>query len=155
MDGLSQKLQRIYRTYGIATSFKPHSTLRKQLVSPKDLNPADKKSGVVYEIRCTSCPDIYIGHTGRQLGERWKEHKSLSPSCKLLLLQNISSPPAILLIGRISKFWTEKIGSIPPPPARCRRPFTSKRRNLHWTVTKDWSYHPYIMDSSDWRHQGH
>ena len=39
--------------------------------------------------------------------------------------------------------------------ARCGRPFTSKRRNLHWTVTKDWSYRPYIMDSSDWRHQGH
>ena len=83
VDGLSQKLQRIYRTYGIATSFKPHSILRKQLVSPRDLTPADKKSGVVYEIHCTNCPDIYIGHTGRQLGERLKEHKSLAPSCKL------------------------------------------------------------------------
>ena len=68
---------------GIATSFKPHSTLRKQLVSPKDPTPADKKSGVVYEIHCTNCPDIYIGHTGRQLGERLKEHKSLAPSRKL------------------------------------------------------------------------
>ena len=83
VDGLSQKLQRIYRTYGIATSFKPHSTWRKQLVSPKDPTPADKKSGVVYEIHCTNCPDIYIGHTGRQLGERLKEHKSLDPSRKL------------------------------------------------------------------------
>ena len=83
MDGLSQELQRIYRTCGIATSFKPHSTLRKQPVSPKDPTPADKKSGVVYEIHCMTCPDIYIGHTGRQLGERLKEHKSLAPSRKL------------------------------------------------------------------------
>ena len=83
VDGLSQELQRIYRTYGIATSFKPYSTLRKQLVSPKDPTPADKKSGVVYEIHCTNCSDIYIGHTGHQLGERLKEHKSLAPSRKL------------------------------------------------------------------------
>ena len=83
MDSLLQKLQRIYKTYGIAISFKPHRTLRKQLESHKDPTPADKKSGVVYEIHCMNCPDIYIGHTGRQLGERLKEHKSLVPSRKL------------------------------------------------------------------------
>ena len=84
VDGLSQKLQRIYSTYGIATSFKPHSTLRKQFVSPKDPARANKKSGVVYEIHCMNCPDIYIGHTGRQIGERLKDwHKSLAPSHKL------------------------------------------------------------------------
>ena len=83
MDGWSQKLKRTYRIYGIATSFKPHSTLGKPLVSPKDPTPADKKSGVVYEIYCMNCPDIYIGH-GRQLGERLKEHKSLAPGRKLI-----------------------------------------------------------------------
>ena len=74
VDGLSQTLQQIYGTYGIATSFKTHSTLRKQLVSPKDPAPADKKSDVVYETHCMNSPDIYFGHTGRQLGERLKEH---------------------------------------------------------------------------------
>ena len=52
-------------------------------MSPKDPTPADKKSGVMYEIPCTNCPDICIGHTGRQLGERLKKHKSLTPSRKL------------------------------------------------------------------------
>ena len=40
--GRPQKLQRIYKNlYGIATSFKPHSTLRKRFVSLKDPTPAD------------------------------------------------------------------------------------------------------------------
>ena len=50
---------------------------------PKDPTPTDKKSGVVYEIHCMNCPDIHIGHTGRQLGERLRTHKSVGPSHKL------------------------------------------------------------------------
>ncbi|XP_072044617.1 uncharacterized protein [Amphiura filiformis] len=33
LDGISQKLQRIFKTYGVATSFKPHTTFRKILVT--------------------------------------------------------------------------------------------------------------------------
>ena len=97
---------RTWRGYSLSCLFKtlvfpqsivwPHSTLRKQIVSPKDPTPADKKSGVVYEIHCMNCHDVYFEHTGRQLGERFhfehtgrqlgersKEHKFLAPSRKL------------------------------------------------------------------------
>ncbi|XP_072020645.1 uncharacterized protein [Amphiura filiformis] len=82
IEGLSQKLQRIFKSYGVATSFRPHSTLRKLLVAPKDPTPTEKKSGVVYEIPCGECTSSYIGQTGRQLGDRLKEHKSTAPSRK-------------------------------------------------------------------------
>ena len=82
VDGLSQKLQRIFKSYGVATSFKPHTTLRKLLVSPKDPTANIRKAGVVYEIPCGECTKTYIGQTGRQLGERLKEHKSTAPSRK-------------------------------------------------------------------------
>ncbi len=47
VDGLSQKLQRIFETYGVATIFNPHTTLRKPLVAPKDPTPLQKRSGCV------------------------------------------------------------------------------------------------------------
>ena len=50
------------------------------LVSPKDRTPTAKESGVVYQIPCKQCDKSYIGQTGRQLGERVKEHRSLAPS---------------------------------------------------------------------------
>ena len=44
------------------------------LVHPKDPMPTEKKSGVVYRIPCGSCPQTYIGQTGRTLEQRLKEH---------------------------------------------------------------------------------
>ena len=94
----------------------------------------------------------YIGHTGRQIGERLKEHKSLAPSRKLSAVAEHFSTTGHIIDWENTKVLDREDKEY---PARCGRPFTSKRRNLHWTVTKDWSYRPYIMDSSDWRRQGH
>ena len=80
VEGLSQKLQRVFRNYGVTTTFKPHTTLRKLLVSPKDPVPVENRSGCIYQIPCSQCPKSYIGQTGRQLGQRLKEHKSVAPS---------------------------------------------------------------------------
>ena len=43
---------------------------------PKDQDPKDKKSGVIYSYQCNSiaCDEEYIGETARTLGERCKEH---------------------------------------------------------------------------------
>ena len=80
VDGLSQNLQRVLKSYCVATSFRPHTTLRKLLVAPKDTFPIDKRSGCVYLLSCQQCTAIYIGQTGRPLGQRIKEHKSSAPS---------------------------------------------------------------------------
>ena len=51
-------------------------------MKPKDQDPKEKKSGVVYSFQCNhiTCNEEYIGETARTHGERCKEHlKQLSP----------------------------------------------------------------------------
>ena len=45
-------------------------------MKPKDQDPMDKKSGVIYSYKCNKivCNEKYIGETARTLGERCKEH---------------------------------------------------------------------------------
>ena len=46
------------------------------LVKPKDQDPKEKKSGVIYSYQCGAidCGEEYIGETSRTLGECYKEH---------------------------------------------------------------------------------
>ena len=46
------------------------------LVKPKDKDPEDKKSDVIYCCQCSAidCGEEYIGETARTLGERYQEH---------------------------------------------------------------------------------
>ena len=51
-------------------------------MKPKDQDPKDKKSGVIYSYQCgdIACGKEYIGETSRTLRERYQEHlKQLSP----------------------------------------------------------------------------
>ena len=51
-------------------------------MKPKDQDPMEKKSGVIYSYQCTNlaCNEEYIGEMARTLGERCKEHlKQPSP----------------------------------------------------------------------------
>ena len=73
--GISEATERIFRKYDIATAMKPCSTLRKELVHPKDKVDKLKTSGVIYGVPCKDCDAIYIGETGRPLATRIKEHK--------------------------------------------------------------------------------
>ena len=59
----------------IRTCFKPNQTLRQLLVHPKDKIPLSEKTGVVYQVDCSSCGSSYVGQTGRTLQHRVKEHQ--------------------------------------------------------------------------------
>ena len=74
VKGISEPLERIYRKHNISTAMRPHMTLRKILVHPKDKREKEEQSGVVYSIPCIDCDQVYIGETGRQFGVRKKEH---------------------------------------------------------------------------------
>ena len=76
VDGLSQNPERVFKSYGVATFFRPHTALRKLLFATKDPVPIDKRSGCVCKLSCQQCTATYIGQIGRQLGQRMKEHKS-------------------------------------------------------------------------------
>ena len=54
-------------------------------MKPKDKDPKDSKSGVIYSYQCPhlDCNEEYIGETSRMLRKRRKEHlKQPSPICR-------------------------------------------------------------------------
>ena len=80
--GTAESIKHICGKYGIQAHFKGNTTLKQILMKPKDPDPKDNKSGLIYSYRCPQldCDDDYIGETGRTLGERRKEHlKQPSP----------------------------------------------------------------------------
>jgi hypothetical protein len=77
----SLRLARILKNYGYKTAFYSLYTLR-HLCNPKDPTLLLQKTGV-YKIKCGDCDAVYIGQTGRALGERLAEHDST---------ENASSP---------------------------------------------------------------
>ena len=75
MDGVSRQLKRILEGHGVRTVFRSTTTLRNHLVRPKDPVPPERRGGVVYMIPCGDCNKVYVGETGRPIGERIKEHQ--------------------------------------------------------------------------------
>ena len=76
VHALSQKIEKICRPLGIKTIFKSSNTLRQYLVYVKISIPDEKKNGVVYEVPCMDCEQVYIGETGRTMQKRVTEHKT-------------------------------------------------------------------------------
>ena len=55
IPGLTEKLQRKYHSHQISTAVRPHTSLRKMLVHPKDKIDIDNVTECVYEIPCHNC----------------------------------------------------------------------------------------------------
>ncbi|XP_072035701.1 uncharacterized protein [Amphiura filiformis] len=75
VEGLAERLQRIFKKHNISTAMRPTNTLKSLLVHPKDKKDIKQTSDVVYDIPCKGCDKSYVGETGRQFGTRLKEHK--------------------------------------------------------------------------------
>ena len=73
VKGLSEQLRRCLQQQGVRAVFKSETTLRSQLVRPKDAVDLAKQDGVVYRIPC-ECSKVYIGETGKPTQDRIKEH---------------------------------------------------------------------------------
>ena len=79
VQGLSERLSKIFRQHSVSVYHKPVNTLRSILVHLKDKTPKDKKCGVIYEITCDQDPaHLYIDETKSQLGKCFKEHTNLT-----------------------------------------------------------------------------
>ena len=76
IQGLGKSFKKICRRYGIQTHFKGNRTLKQLFVKPKDQDPKERKSGVIYSYQCweITCDEEYIGETSRTLGEKFREH---------------------------------------------------------------------------------
>ena len=75
IQGLGESFK-ICGKHGIPTHFKRNRTLKQLLVKPKDQDPKEKKSGVIYSFQCgeIASDKEYIGFTARTLGKRYREH---------------------------------------------------------------------------------
>ena len=80
--GTAESIKHTCNKYGIQVHFKGNTSIKQILMKPKDRDPKDSKSGLIYSYQCPQLEwdDEYIGETGRTLGERRKEHlKQPSP----------------------------------------------------------------------------
>ena len=76
MPGTGEKFRKLCRRKGIQVHFKGTNILRTLLGNPKDKNPKNNQTGIIYHYQCPqiNCPNAYIGESGRSLGERVKVH---------------------------------------------------------------------------------
>ena len=75
VKNVTDTIQRMLKKHNIASAVRPHTTMRKILVHPKDQIKKEHKCGVIYEVPCKNCNQTYVGETGRQLGVRLNEHR--------------------------------------------------------------------------------
>ena len=75
VEGVSERISRVFKKHGFSTALKPHRTLRSMVVHPKDKRDHKQSAELVYEIPCNSCKKTYVGETGRILKTRLGEHK--------------------------------------------------------------------------------
>ena len=71
---LSNKVKKHYKKHNINIAFRTTNTLGKLIKNNKAKTKKEQKSGV-YQLKCGTCPKIYIGQTGRSFYKRIKEHK--------------------------------------------------------------------------------
>ena len=104
VQGLGKNLKKICSRYGVQTFFKGSATIKQLLVRPKDQDPKDCKSNVIYSYQCgeVDCDEEYIRKTARTLGERYKEHlKEPSPiHVHNLQTGHITNPDNFNILGR-------------------------------------------------------
>ena len=82
MPNTGEKLQKLPKKKGIQVHFKGTNTLITVFGNPKDKDPKNNQTGIIYHYQCPQIngPSAYIGESGRSLGERVKEHfKAPSP----------------------------------------------------------------------------
>ena len=89
-SGLSKSIKNIGRKFGVQVYCKGGTTIKNLLMAPKDRDPIQKQSGVIYRYHCdrVNCDEEYIGESSRTFGERFKEH--LKPPSPIYDHSNIS-----------------------------------------------------------------
>ena len=91
VQGLSETTSRIMQKYNLNTSMKPHNTIKRSLVRPKDKVEPQKMCEGVYSIICKKCNATYIGETKLNIETRIKEYKEdaeKASACRLYTRSN-------------------------------------------------------------------
>ena len=81
VEGTSEKLRRILRSYKIRPTFQTESTLRKLICKPKDRVTTEDKNNIIYQIDCSNCEAFYFDESKRSLKSCSHEHKWSVRNC--------------------------------------------------------------------------
>ena len=110
VQAVSERVARVYKSYGIAAAMKPHKTLRKELMHPKDKRCPENMHDAIYECPCMNCELSYIGEMGenlvpvwRSIRQKWKKcARKLSPEPgeKNLSPPHINLPPQTMWLTK-------------------------------------------------------
>ena len=75
-SGLSENIKKIDRKSGVLVYYKGGTPIKNLPMSPKDKDPIQKQSRVIYRYQCdrVDYDEEYIGESSRTFGERFKEH---------------------------------------------------------------------------------
>ena len=76
MRALTESTKKVCSKHGVQVYFKGGTTIKNLLMAPKDKDPIQKKSGVIYRYKCdrVECDEEYIGESLRTFGKRLREH---------------------------------------------------------------------------------
>ena len=77
VEGLSDRLRKVFRQHSIQVSCKPTNSLRQALVHVKDKTPPEKRSHVIYGLKCphSNCEETYVGETQQAVKKRASQHR--------------------------------------------------------------------------------
>ena len=91
---------------------KPHMTLKWMLEHPKDKHIPHENSGVVYEVQCKDCQQVYTGEMERRYRVREKEHKT---AAKTTCQQCGTTPGSLKSRGRVMAGPGPRIATVMSP----------------------------------------
>ena len=76
IQGLGEKFKRTCNEQGIQVHFKGTNTVKQLLMAFRDKDAKLAKSGIIYMYRCShiNCTEKYTRESGRNPGDRYKEH---------------------------------------------------------------------------------
>nr|VZI16692.1 unnamed protein product [Spirometra erinaceieuropaei] len=144
IKGVSEVVARSLAPLGIGVAHRPDSTIRRQVMRPKDPIPKQEMSAVVYRLQCSCGSCNYVGETGRRLQTRMHEHKlavrRLDPKSDVAnhaaQMGHIFNFDAVEIVGRgsdhttrqVHEAWMSTDSSVNrhinlPPPYLTLRPF--------------------------------
>ena len=75
VEGVSERVHRVMKKYGVATAMRPYTTLRRLLVHSKHKVEFTEQCELVYQTPCKDCGAEYIREIGRLLKPRLDEHR--------------------------------------------------------------------------------
>ena len=80
-SGLSDSIKNIGKKFGVQVYCKGGTTIKNLLMAPKDRDPIQKQSGVIYRYHCdwVDCDEEYIGESSRTFEGSRKHLKPPSP----------------------------------------------------------------------------